>query len=679
MILLARIQILAILVFSHCLFASSARAGEFSLELQAPLNYQVFQRAEANPKFGKIAVIGELSKARPGGESTLIQGRIVGADIPDDWQLVERISPGEIKFRGGISAPAGGWFKIEVQARTRHGVYATTRIEHVGLGEIFVIAGQSNSANHGGEKLHTRTELVSSFDGEKWQLANDPQPGASGHGGSFIPAFGDAMAERFKVPIGIAATGVGATSVREWLPKGTRFPNPPTLTRHVNELPSGEWECKGEVFGQLIKRMRRLHPGGGARGVLWHQGESDANQKDPTRTLKGEHYREYLATLIEKTNKNSCLGDVPWFVAQVSYHNPDDTGSPDIRAAQKALWESGVALEGPDTDALTGKMRDKDGQGVHFSGAGQRAHGELWVEKVAPWLETQLQGPVKVFLLAGQSNMQGQGVVSMDDPKNYNGGKGNLVWSMKHSASRDKMRHLVDAAGNWVEREDVTISYKSRDKARLGKLTIGFTGYEGSSHIGPELQFGHVVGDHFEEPVLLIKTAWGGKSLHVDFRSPSASGKSGDYYKQMIAEARDALSALGNRPYELCGFVWMQGWNDMISKEATAEYAENLVHLANDIRAELDMRDLPIVVGELGNGGPAKAGSGMEAFRNAQKAGTEKIAHAVFVPTSEFARDKDLSPNRGHGHHWFGNAESYFLVGEALGEAMVELLAEKED
>jgi hypothetical protein len=283
---------------------------------------------------------------------------------------------------------------------------------------------------------------------------------------------------------------------------------------------------------------------------------------------------------------------------------------------------------------------------------------------------------IKVFILAGQSNMQGQGVVSMDHPEHYNGGKGNLVWSMEHSASKERMRHLRDAEGNWVARDDVTISFKAKEKekVRTGPLTIGFTGYGGDSHIGPELQFGHVIGDYFDEPVLLIKTAWGGKSLCVDFRPPSSGGETGPFYTQMIQEVRGALAELGDSKFEVCGFVWMQGWNDMISKEATAEYAENLVNLARGIRAEFKSPNLPIVIGELGNGGPAKEGSGMDTFRKVQKAGAEKIPNALFVPTADFARPAELSPNRSHGHHWFGNAESYFLVGDALGEAMKQLL-----
>lgn len=282
--------------------------------------------------------------------------------------------------------------------------------------------------------------------------------------------------------------------------------------------------------------------------------------------------------------------------------------------------------------------------------------------------------PIKVFLLAGQSNMQGQGVVEFDHPKYYNDGKGNLVWSMAHSASKDMMRHLRDDRGRWSQREDVTVRYKVKGDVRQGKLTVGYTGYGGSSHIGPELQFGHIVGDHFDVPVLLIKTAWGGKSLQVDFRPPSSPGDTGPFYSQMIDEIRAALEELKGQPYDLSGFVWMQGWNDMISEAATTEYADNLANLAKDIRAEFKSPNLPIVVGELGNGGPAKAGSGMEKFREAQKEGVTRIDHASFVVTHRFARPAELSPNQGHGHHWFGNAESYFLVGDALGNAMIKLI-----
>lgn len=353
-----------------------------SLGLKLPLDFQVHQRASRAA--GTITVAGNVSPEITG----VVEARLVGAADAESWQKLTTLTAGQTAFSASLNAPAGGWYRLELRVKCGGTIVAETVVAHVGVGEVFVIAGQSNSANHGEEKQQTKSSLVANFSGKQWAPANDPQPGASGGGGSFIPPFGDSLASRFKVPVGIIAAGVGATSVREWLPRGTRFPNPPTLTRHVTALDSGEWESKGSLFDQLVARMKQAGPRG-FRAVLWHQGESDANQKDATRTLSGEHYRKLMEQLIRDTRREAGW-EIPWFVAQVSYHTPDDAASPDIRAAQEALWKSAVALEGPDSDALTGDLRDSGGKGVHFSGKGLREHAARWTDKIAPWLDAQL-------------------------------------------------------------------------------------------------------------------------------------------------------------------------------------------------------------------------------------------------------------------------------------------------
>ena len=137
-----------------------------------------------------------------------------------------------------------------------------------------------------------------------------------------------------------------------------------------------------------MKRIEQLGPHG-FRALLWHQGESDANQKEQKCTLPGKLYRQYLEQLI-RASRREIGWDAPWFVAQASYHTPQDRGSDDLRAAQKALWDAGIAWEGPDTDQLVGDYRDSGGKGIHLSGKGLRAHAARWVEKVAPWLDEQL-------------------------------------------------------------------------------------------------------------------------------------------------------------------------------------------------------------------------------------------------------------------------------------------------
>jgi hypothetical protein len=374
--------------FSRSLFLSIAfLMGDLvlhgaELKLSSPLDYEVIQRLQAAR--GVIHVTGELT----GGTDAAIEARLSTADKPGDWQPLSPRRDGA-RFALDLEAPVGGWYGLEVRAIIESKVVASQSVGHVGIGEIFIVAGQSNSANYGEEKQTTQTGRVAAFDGERWQLANDPEPGAGGRGGSFMPPLGDALVGRFGVPVGFVACGIGGSSVREWLPAGSTFPNPPTVETRIRKLPSGEWESKGEAFSRLVERMKRFGPNG-FRAVLWHQGESDANQQDPTRTLPGNLYRAYLEKIIVQS-RGEIGWEAPWFVAQASYHTPADPGSADIREAQMSLWRDGIALEGADSDAIRGELREKQGRGVHLTGAGLREHAALWMGKISPWLEGRLR------------------------------------------------------------------------------------------------------------------------------------------------------------------------------------------------------------------------------------------------------------------------------------------------
>ena len=355
--------------------------------------------------------------------------------------------------------------------------------------------------------------------------------------------------------------------------------------------------------------------------------------------------------------------------------------------------------------------------------------------------------PVKVFLLAGQSNMEGKGRI---DPL--------LNHQIRAPETKAFFAHFHND-GKYIERDDVWINYLKR----RGKLTVG---YGSPGRIGLELEFGHVMGNHFEEPVLLIKTAWGGKSIGRDFRPPSSGLQSkekidefvenmcrrdynnlirrewdeakeknpkitrkeieaksdasidgirlakgdeyrkeviesyGHYYRLMMSEIKTTLAELktrfpdyDGRGYEIAGFVWFQGWNDMYNGFQD-EYAVNMKNFIRDVRNDLAKPDLPFVIGIMGQNGFAPAKGNMAIVKAAQAsmndvpefAGNvraiptdvhwDKRADAAF-PTwrDNVAEWEKIGSDRPY--HYLGSTITFTRIGRALGQALLELRGAK--
>ena len=190
-----------------------------------------------------------------------------------------------------------------------------------------------------------------------------------------------------------------------------------------------------------------------------------------------------------------------------------------------------------------------------------------------------------------------------------------------------------------------------------------------------------------DEPVLIIKTAWGGKSLHTDFRPPGAgpyqlndyqkklyygpSGHgvpkdmeqwlaekkkdTGHSYRLMVEHVKKVLAAPKRivpgydaaQGYELAGFVWLQGWNDMVDGHTYPAhgkpgrfdlYSEWLAHFIRDVRRDVGAPKMPFVIGVMGVGGP-DAGVDTQEFRKAMAAPAalaEFAGNVVAVETAPF-------------------------------------------
>lgn len=319
---------------------------------------------------------------------------------------------------------------------------------------------------------------------------------------------------------------------------------------------------------------------------------------------------------------------------------------------------------------------------------------------------------VKVFILAGQSNMEGKARNAL------------LDYQATDAKTKDLFARLRKD-DKWGVRDDVFIKFLDRK----GPLTVG---YGSSGCTGVELEFGSAMGNHFDEPVLLIKAAWGGHSLYKNFRPPSAglpeamlqkdldeaqkrvkqdnekNNKNaplptledikkdyGSSYRNMLAEVKDVQGSyaklfpeLEGKTLELTGFVWFQGFNDIFG--AQEEYASNMQHFIKDVRKDLGTPNLPFVIGALGQNGSKPATGGMLTVREAQLSMNEvpefngnlkafpvdvlvdKAAEAMFPNWQKEPEWVHTGSDRPY--HYYGSAIWFNRIGKAMGDAMLELL-----
>jgi alpha-galactosidase len=250
---------------------------------------------------------------------------------------------------------------------------------------------------------------------------------------------------------------------------------------------------------------------------------------------------------------------------------------------------------------------------------------------------------------------------------------------------------IANGSPGWITRPDVGVTYFSDPgpgENRRGNLDADFGDTGGQGRIGPEYGFGLVVGSQLGDNVLIIKYAFGGRSLAVDFRPPSAvaarGGAIGPYYTGMLLRINQVIADLPTYypayqladKYEIVGFGWHQGFNDRINASFTAEYEANMTNLIKDLRTDLQVPNLPVVIGDTGmSNAPTGVGSLVAAQANVADPSRhpEFTGNVITVKTTRFDYGTLLGGST-EGYHWNWNAESYFNIGESMGLAMMSLL-----
>jgi alpha-galactosidase len=338
--------------------------------------------------------------------------------------------------------------------------------------------------------------------------------------------------------------------------------------------------------------------------------------------------------------------------------------------------------------------------------------------------------PVKVFILAGQSNMDGQAEIRTID----------FLGEDKDPARAALLKTFKPDGKTFVTRDDVWVAYRGYHNLQTGLGGGGKDYSKPGNCIGPEYAFGYFMGQALDEQVLLIKFAPGGQSLRVNFRPPSA-GKVGDekldnevltkevadkwnegriepvvglQYRNMVRTVHNTLGNLKQHfptynekdGYEIAGFVWFQGYNDL--GQPKADYEKNLVCLINDVRKEFKVPQMKVVVGVMGVNGVANEIEKNKEIRGAQRAintmpefkgnaravETAPLLHPdiVAIRTAgwlNMARDLKTHPitaeeqamlaraTSNKGFHYFGEGRFFILLGKSFADTMLELMGQE--
>ncbi len=253
-----------------------------------------------------------------------------------------------------VDLPAGGWYLGELENCGVGASDSGASVGPFGIGEVYVIAGQSYVSNSNDEltRIEDPEGRVSALDvpSGTWRIAHDPQPVApqtAARRGSIWPSAMNLLFPLIGVPIGMANVAAGGTASRQWMPGTPLFDNLATAGRSLRDF----------------------------RAVLWQQGESDVIENLPP----DEHGRRIPA--IRAALETQWGFSKPWIVAKSTFH-PTAYDFPDreqgIRDAIDGFWHAPGFLQGPDTDILGGAYRSGRDGSRHFTLAGQRSAGLLW-------------------------------------------------------------------------------------------------------------------------------------------------------------------------------------------------------------------------------------------------------------------------------------------------------------
>ncbi|WP_428658132.1 3-coathanger stack domain-containing protein [Runella sp.] len=348
----------------------TSQLAQAQLAISFPFDGAVFQRTAFNN--ATLFIAGSYTGAVERVEARLIAAA-GGTSI--DWTSIDYHPAGGI-YKGSLSSVTGGWYTLEVRSIVFNNVVSTTSLGRVGVGEVFIIAGQSNVQgieNHGNkassdgqERIKYVNWLLPCPDGT-CQNIDPPFPqistlNSTDQGLHIAPngntswawgELGDKLLARFNVPVLFFNAAASGSSVGNWSRSADGLPS---AHPHIGIQYGGNPNFPYHYLRKALNYYASLF---GVRAVLWHQGESDTvknRNNDPNDNTSATEYRDSLNYVINKSRNHSNKILLPWVVAKVSYWLDAGGGSgmdSEVIAGQNATINTGNKIfDGPNTDNI---------------------------------------------------------------------------------------------------------------------------------------------------------------------------------------------------------------------------------------------------------------------------------------------------------------------------------------
>ncbi len=346
------------------------------LQISHPMARFVVQRGlDGN---GRLYIAGRFTGTVDRVEAQLTPA-VAGQGTATSWQTVQT-SPTNNIFLGYITG-AGGWYILTVRTIVNNNVVSQAIVQPVGIGEIFVSAGQSNSRGLGigDNDLGSFTDRVSTIDSinhyyppgaQALYSSGDPLPvpvyKPLTAGRRIFPMaesswcwgeLGDYIVNRYNVPVAFYITGWDSSTVENWINSANGIP---ACNRYwcVENWPNFQ------PYTNLKNVMSYYLSMAGVRAILWHQGEAEYG--DAT-TGSIPAYATNLTNLIQKSRQDFGGRNVSWMVARVSFDGDsiNPVRQPVIDKQLQVINTPGLnVFQGPLTDTIP--ARNAGINGGHF-------------------------------------------------------------------------------------------------------------------------------------------------------------------------------------------------------------------------------------------------------------------------------------------------------------------------